>query len=124
MENPWSIHSIYDLQYFNCPSCVYKNHSKQQFINHAYEFHPDCVYYLENVDDNSLRDVSCPWNGSDVKTEPNSYEDSKNAYDPIEPHVKIGMVSHSISKLTIFWSQSKLLSQNLIFLTKKSFNGL
>ena len=68
MHNPWKITSIYDLQYFNCPSCVYKNHSKQEFINHAYEVHPVCVNHLDNVDDNSLGDISCPWNNSDVKT--------------------------------------------------------
>ena len=42
-ENPWNIQSIYELQYFNCPTCVFKNQSKQTFINHAYEYHPDAI---------------------------------------------------------------------------------
>ena len=37
MRNPWNVCSIYDLQYFNCPSCVFRISSKQEFINHAYE---------------------------------------------------------------------------------------
>ena len=61
MENPWSIHSIYELQYFICPSCSFKDHSKQEFINHAYEFHPDFVNNL-NIHDDSLNDIVCPWN--------------------------------------------------------------
>ena len=49
MENPWNIQSIYELQYFNCPSCVYINRCKQDFINHAYEFHPDSIHHLGMV---------------------------------------------------------------------------
>ena len=62
MENPWNIHSIYELQYFNCPSCTFKNHLKQEIINHACEIHPKSVKFLKNIIDNSLEDVVCPWN--------------------------------------------------------------
>ena len=61
MANPWNIQSIYDLQYFNCPSCIFKTHSKQKIVNHAYEFHSDSVNFLSNLKDNSLEDVICPW---------------------------------------------------------------
>ena len=61
MENPWDIQSIYDLQYFNCPSCVFKNHSKQKLINHAYDFHPESIEYLKNLNDESLIDTVFPW---------------------------------------------------------------
>ena len=61
MENPWLITSIYDLQYFNCPSCIFKNPSKQDIINHAYDCHPESIEHLMNIDDNSLMDVSLPW---------------------------------------------------------------
>ena len=61
MLNPWNICSIYELQYFNCPSCVFKISSKQEFINHAYEFHPDAIDYLMKINDNSLSDIICPW---------------------------------------------------------------
>ena len=59
--NPWSVQSIYDLMYFNCPSCVFKNNSKQEFINHAYEFHPNAIPLLNNILDGSLDDVNIPW---------------------------------------------------------------
>ena len=61
MANPWSINSIYALQYFNCPCCAFKTRSKQQVITHAYQVHPESEEYLANIRDNSLADVWCPW---------------------------------------------------------------
>ena len=60
-ENPWSIQSIYELQYFNCPSCAFKRQSKQEFINHAYEVHPESIEYLNEIKDGSLSGTICPW---------------------------------------------------------------
>ena len=57
MENPWNIKSIYEMQYFNCPSCEFKNKSKQLFVNHAFDFHQNHVRLLSNITDNSLKDV-------------------------------------------------------------------
>ena len=59
-ENPWNIHSLYDLLYFNCPSCAYKNPVKQEFIDHAYQLHPESERYLQNISDGSLSDVEIP----------------------------------------------------------------
>ena len=67
-ENPWHIQSIYDFQYFICPCCIFKNHSKQEFINHAYETHPDSIVNLLNIKDNSLSDIIFPNNI--IKEEP------------------------------------------------------
>ena len=61
-ENPWSIKSIYEFQYFNCPSCAFKRQSKQEFINHAYEVHPESIDYLQEIKDGSLSGTICPWN--------------------------------------------------------------
>ena len=69
LENPWEIKSIYELQYFNCPSCSYKNESKQDFICHAFDIHPDSVDYLRNLTDGSLNDILCPWDSNDYKLE-------------------------------------------------------
>ena len=60
-ENPWNIQSIYDLQYFNCPSCVYKNVLKQEFIDHAYHFHPESIQFVRNIKDGSLNDIEIPF---------------------------------------------------------------
>ena len=54
MENPWNINSIYELQYFNCPSCIFKNSSKQEMVNHAYECHPESVNFLTQINDDSF----------------------------------------------------------------------
>ena len=59
-NNPWNIQSIYDLQYFNCPSCIYKINSKQEFVSHAYDFHPESEEYLRNIKDGSINDVDLP----------------------------------------------------------------
>ena len=67
MENPWDIQSIYELQYFHCPSCVFKVHSKQEFIYHSCEFHPESIDYLSKIIDNSLSDVTCPWSEISMK---------------------------------------------------------
>ena len=64
MENPWNIQSLYELQYFLCPSCIYKNQSKQELVNHAYECHPESIEYLMNLHDHSMMDLTFPWNES------------------------------------------------------------
>ena len=69
MANPWNIVSIYELQYFNCPSCNFKNHSKQEIVAHAYEFHPESINFLTKISDDSLTDVIFPWNNLIIKEE-------------------------------------------------------
>ena len=70
-RNPWNVQSLYELQFFNCPSCEYKSHSKQQFVDHAYKLHPDSVNILLNINDKSITDIVCPWKIIDViKKEP------------------------------------------------------
>ena len=62
MENPWKIQTIYQLQYFNCPSCHFKNDSKQEIINHAYKTHPEGLnILLANIKDESLSDCLIPF---------------------------------------------------------------
>ena len=69
MESPWNIQSIYDLQYFNCPACIYKINSKQEIVTHAYEYHPESIDFLANISDNSLSDIVCPWNAPFIKND-------------------------------------------------------
>ena len=63
-NNPWNnIESIYEFQYFNCPSCSFKNKLKTLFIQHAYFTHPESTLTLQDIKDGSLDDISClPWN--------------------------------------------------------------
>ena len=52
----WIVQSIYEFQYFNCLGCPYKSNSKQEFVNHLYENHPEAILTLKNIKDDSLRE--------------------------------------------------------------------
>ena len=49
------IGSIYQLQFFICPSCSFKNKDKQDLVNHICEAHPEVVDDLKEISDGSLR---------------------------------------------------------------------
>ena len=66
-ESPWNVKSLYDLQYFNCPSCIYKNSSKQEFVNHAFQFHPEASSYIKNIQDSSMTNIEIPSENNDGK---------------------------------------------------------
>ena len=59
-NNPWNILSLYEFQYYFCPSCGYKNHSRQEFVNHACLCHPESIEYLQNVCDDSAEGIEFP----------------------------------------------------------------
>ena len=62
LENSWDvIESIYEFQFFNCPSCSYKNDSKQDFVNHSFKNHPESVQSLKRISDGCLNDILLPW---------------------------------------------------------------
>ena len=61
VENPWDVKSIYEFYHFNCPICSYKHSSKQDFVNHVANTHPESVDYLKNLSDGSLCDIETPW---------------------------------------------------------------
>ena len=83
MENPWNITSIYMFQYYNCPSCIFKNNSKQEFVNHACEFHPESIDYFIKINDNSLSDVTCPWNEISIQIKEEEPEIQSNTSESI-----------------------------------------
>ena len=59
-ENPWNINSIFEFLSYNCPSCEFKHSSKQTFVHHAIDNHPEAVQGFTNINDGSLSDVD--WN--------------------------------------------------------------
>ena len=99
-ENPWNIQSIYELQYFNCPSCIFKDQSKQTFVNHAFEEHPEVVGFLHIIPDGSLSDVDFPMTDSkdlnlDYKEEINCpTKDEKPLYTP--PHCSESYIEENL----------------------------
>ena len=67
----WKVHSLYEFQYFNCLGCSYKSKTKQEFVDHLYENHPEAILTLGNIKDDSLSDVTNPWIvSSSTKTGP------------------------------------------------------
>ena len=84
LENPWAIRSIYELQFYNCPTCVFKIQSKQKFINHTYENHPWAVEYLNEIKDGSLKDVDCPWSNGNNPNANDFQDQAEDLEDPGE----------------------------------------
>ena len=84
MDNPWNIQSIYELQYFNCPECEFKDQFKQEFVNHAYELHPESLDFLINISDNSFDDITCPWDIKDIKKEESVAIEVTPEFDPLQ----------------------------------------
>ena len=42
--NPWAVGNIEEFHYYCCPECDERNHSKECFIQHALEKHPNSRY--------------------------------------------------------------------------------
>ena len=73
--NPWTnIQSLYELQYFICPACPYRNNFKQEFINHACQSHPEAIEVFKSITDGSISDVSCPWNDHNIQIKSELYD--------------------------------------------------
>ena len=73
--SPWDVRSLYELQVYDCPECVFQDWSKQTFVNHAIENHPDCVQYLNNIHDGSLDNVQIPGlSRSEIKDDEDNVE--------------------------------------------------
>ena len=67
-NNPWSVTSLYEFQYFNCPSCpFFKVCSKQDFVYHAFYTHPESTEDFKNISDGSLNGILLPWKPEDDK---------------------------------------------------------
>ena len=84
MDNPWNIKSIYELQFFNCPTCEFKNQFKQEFVNHAYASHPDSLDFLINIPNNSFDDIICPWDVKEIKKEESNSNEVNLEIDPLQ----------------------------------------
>ena len=85
MMNPWDIKSLYDIQFFVCPSCIFKDSSKQNIIYHAYKFHPESTNYLDNINDDSLTGMIIPWKLEEYKKfdgiKKEEFNDDNDTYD-------------------------------------------
>ena len=81
-ENPWSVKNIEEFLYFCCPECNEKDRSKELFLKHALEEHPnskECV--LNNLD---IKNESLTLEYEEPDTEENNsqfYEDEIVKYE-------------------------------------------
>ena len=87
-ENPWDIKSIYDLQYFLCPSCAFKDGSKQDFISHAFFTHPESVNFLKKISDGSINDIMSPWDSYEDEFLEEKYELNENIDLPVKDNLE------------------------------------
>ena len=46
MQSPWAINNLEELLYYCCPECDVRDQSEEQFIQHAFENHPEAKNYL------------------------------------------------------------------------------
>jgi len=67
--SPWGVVSLYEYQYFQCPACTFSHNSKQDFVCHTYNTHPECIDYFKKICDESLSDILPPWEFNDENTE-------------------------------------------------------
>ena len=73
--SPWNTKSLNDFLVFKCPECIFLDSSKQMFVDHACEIHPESIQYLKNICDSSINDVELPWK---FKTEQDPLEAIKS----------------------------------------------
>ena len=45
-QSPWAITNLEELLYYCCPECDLRDQSEEQFIQHAFEKHPEAKNYL------------------------------------------------------------------------------
>ena len=61
VESLWDAASFDEFRHFNCPSCPKHYTFLQDFVNHAYETHPESINYLRKIYDESIHNVVPPW---------------------------------------------------------------
>ena len=94
--SPWDVQSLYELQVYDCPECVYQDWSKQSFVSHAIKSHPDSVQYLQKIQDDSMDDVEVPWLDKEDINENNSDNQYKITYNGTGP-AKCNMCNKTFS---------------------------
>ena len=62
-SNPWSARNLDEFLYYCCPECDTKNQSKEVFIKHALDNHPNSKEYIvsaaiKNEDEYNYEDIN------------------------------------------------------------------
>ena len=48
-KSPWLVQNIEDFLYYCCPECEIRDHSKDHFLQHVFEKHPDGMKMLSSI---------------------------------------------------------------------------
>ena len=46
VKSPWAVSDLEEFRYYNCPLCNVKDPSKNSFVIHALQSHPECKEYI------------------------------------------------------------------------------
>ena len=49
-HNPWSVESVEDFRFYNCPECDHKESIKSSFLRHALKCHPRSEELFESME--------------------------------------------------------------------------
>ena len=49
-HNPWSVESVEDFRFYNCPECDHKESLKSAFLRHALKCHPRSEELFESME--------------------------------------------------------------------------
>ena len=70
-KSPWSVKHLEDFLYYCCPECDNREHSKDSFLQHAFEQHPDAKEILSLLI------------GTDIKSEITEFIEYDNPIDQL-----------------------------------------
>ena len=70
-KSPWSVKHLEDFLYYCCPECDNREHSKDSFLQHAFEQHPDA------------KDILSLLIGTDIKSEITEFIEYDNPIDQL-----------------------------------------
>ena len=123
---PWDVESLYEFQYFNCPTCPYKHHSAQDFVDHAFNSHPESKNYPD-----SFSDILPPWKYESKHSFINSMKNELNEYEESSKSVENSNLIDDDEEINIAkseeysdnWNTSFDVTNNVTNVTSEMTNG-
>ena len=90
-NNPWSVKNFDEFLYYCCPECDERNQSKELFIKHAIDKHPDSQEYIFEIKKEPSNDITKAVDDlNDDKTDLQAItEIHDDNFDSFEPHIKV-----------------------------------
>ena len=80
VKNPWFVNNLEEFLYFCCPECDGRNQSKELFLKHALDQHPNSKVYLSNILVKQENNEKINLNNEDYTSEYFKYNPSELSY--------------------------------------------